>query len=317
MSNNSSSKEISIWKNGYTFALFLLFVNGLLLIYIGTQLPEGSLWNEILVGSGIAMAPSAVVAQLFRIFLFKEVQYELTYPVLDEIRARLGPQIMEQLRFTIQDYRDEIALLRSMRDAGVIRPYKHREVALRDFASAIDAETNEIMVIGSSLKGLLQQKEYEVIADKLRFKISKGAVTVRFLLTHPVVADLRARQEGRRFTEIGTEIINSLRTLQEWGVPPENVRLYKGTPTCFAIKTRTKMFLNPYPYGAVAYDSPCLIVETSEEHPSYFYEAFDKSHFRAWDTDVATKIFSYEQTIHELQSKLTTYADLVAKMLEA
>lgn len=317
MLDNPSSKEVSIWKNGYTFALLLLFIIGLLLIYIGTQQSGGSLWNEMLVGTGITMAPSAIVAQLFRVFLFKEVQYELTHPILEEIRTRLGLQITEQLKNTVKEYRDEIGILRSIRDAGVIRPYKHREVALREFASAIDSETHEIMIVGSSLKGLLQQKEYEEIADKLRFKINKGGVTVKFLLTHPVVADLRARQEGRGFTEIGTEIINSLRKLQEWKALPENVRLYKGTPTCFAIKTRAKMFLNPYPYGAVAYDSPCLVVETSEEHPSYFYEAFDKSHFRSWDTDVATKIFDYDQTIHELQNKLTAYAKLVSEMLTA
>src|SRR5262245_3844919 len=218
-------------------------------------MPDSST-RDIFIGIGITFAPSAVVAQLFRVFLFKEVKYELTHPIIEEVRERLGPQVSEQLRDLTNKYRHEIDTLRLLRDSGVMRPHRQRELGLKEFASAIDSETNEIIVIGSSLKGLLLQKEYEVIADKLKFKINKGAVAVKFLLTHPVVADLRARQENRAFGEIGKEIVNSLLTLKQWNVPAENVRLYKGTPTCFAIKTQHMMFLNPYPYMAVAFDSP-------------------------------------------------------------
>ena len=214
----------------------------------------------------------------------------------------------------IEEYRKEIAILCALSDAGVIRPYRRREVALKDFASAIDSETNEITVVGSSLKGLLQMAEYKEIADKLKFKI-QNKVCVKFLLTHPVVADLRAGQEARKFTDIGKEIIASLRILKSWNVPPEHTRLYKGTPTCFAVKTRDAMFLNPYPYGANSYDSPCLIVKTSEARPSYFYDAFDQSHFRAWDTDMAEYVKSYEETIDALMGKLNGYAETVSKML--
>lgn len=317
MRGNLKGAEQSTWRNGYTFALVMLFVVGLLLIYIGaSSFQNGSAWNVILIGTGTAMAPSAIVAQLFRVFLFKEVKYELTHPILDDLRERLGPEIRGQVMQMLDSYREEIVTLRSLKDAGLIKPHRHRDTAIREFATAIDAETSEIMVIGSSLKGVLQREEYREVAAKLRFKVERGGVRVKFLLTHPVVADLRAGQEARRSTEIGKEIVDSLRILQEWKVPPEDVRLYKGTPTCFAIKTASQMLLNPYPYGAVAFDSPCLIVGTSDDHPGYFYDAFDKSHFGAWDTNVATKIFSYDQAIHELESKLSAYAAQVAAMLE-
>lgn len=318
MSNNNKPAEASVWRTGYYFALLLLVLFGSSLIVIGAALfPQGTLPNVALIGIGMSMAPAAVVAALFRVFLFKEVQYQLTYPVINEIKERLGPEIRDQVKHMIEEYREEIATLRALRDAGVIRPYRRREMALKDFASAIDAETSEIMIVGSSLKGLLQKDEYKEIADKLRFKIDRGGVRVKFLLTHPVVADLRAGQEARRSGEIGAEIVESLLILKGWKVPTENVRLYKGTPTCFAIKTGRRMLLNPYPYGAVAYDSPCLIVETTEDHPSYFYDEFAKSHFGAWDTNVATRVFDYEETVRELQSKLATYADMVSKVLQA
>jgi hypothetical protein len=203
-------------------------------------------------------------------FLFREVKYELSHPIVQEIRQRLASELTTQMKEVTEKYRVEIETLKLLREAGVIRPYRQREIALRHFASAIDAETNEIIIIGSSLRGLLQQDEYHDIAEKLKFKIHKGGVAVKFLLTHPVVSDLRARQENRGFTEIGKETVSSLLILKQWNVPHENVRLYRGTPTCFAIKTKGQMFLNPYPYMAVAFDSPCLIVETSEDHPSYF-----------------------------------------------
>jgi hypothetical protein len=74
------------------------------------------------------------------------------------------------------------------------------------------------------------------------------------------------------------------------------------------------MLLNPYPYGEVAYDSPCLIVETSEDNPSYFYHEFDKSHFAAWDTKVAVHISDYNQTISQLQRDLGKYAETISEI---
>lgn len=317
MLKESSSTEASVWRTGYFFALVVLVAFGVSLIVIGAGLfSRGSLANVILVGSGISMAPAAIVAALFRAFLFKEVQYQLTQPVINEVKERLGPEIRDQVSNMIEEYREEITTLRALKDAGIIRPYPRREMALNDFASAIDAEKSEIMVVGSSLKGLLQMDRFKEIAQKLSFKIERTNVHVRFLLTHPVVADLRAGQEARVFTDIGREIIESLRILKKWNVPPEDVRLYKGTPTCFAIKTTHKMLFNPYPYGAVAYDSPCLIIETTADHPSYFYDAFDSYHFRAWDTNLAEHIQDYDATIHRLESNLNKYAAMVSQMVE-
>ncbi len=286
--------------------------------------PQGTLGAVVLVGVGVSLGPAAVVGVLFRVFLFGEVQHQLTQPVIDEVKDRLGPEIREQVttmvgeyRGIIAGYREEIEGLQAIKDAGVVRPYRSRMAALRDFAAAIDAETTEISVVGSSLKGLLQKDEYNPIADKLRLKIGQGNVRVKFLLTHPVIADLRAEQEARQFTEIGKEIILTLRTLRQWGVPPENVRLYRGTPTCFAIKTARRMLLNPYPYGSVAYESPCLIVETSEDHPSYFYTKFNESHFGAGDTSVVAQIQDYDRTIKELETNLAVYAKMVGDLLKA
>jgi hypothetical protein len=311
------SAELNVWKGGYAFALVLLFFTGVLLIALGVvSFPDGSFWNVFLVNTGVAMAPAAIVSQLFRVFLFEEVRYELTHPVLNEVRDRLGPEIHVEIDKMMAQYREEIGILRALNDAGVIHPYRSRESAIRDFATAIDEEQREIMVIGSSLKGLLKKDNYKLIAEKLKFKQKSAGVPVKFLLTHPMVADLRAGQEGRRSSDIGLEIIASLETLRDWGMPESNVRLYCGTPTCFAIKTEKKMLLNPYPYGGVAYDSPCLIVEFAEEKSSYFYRAFNTAHFGAWDTNFSVIIRDYDEKIAQLRKNLANYANAIAQIKE-
>lgn len=304
-----SQSEDSVWRTGYVFALLSLFLLGLTFIVIGAGLyPQGSFFNVLFVGAGIAMAPAAVVAGLFRVFLFKEVQHQLTQPVVESIREVFQGEVEEQVGEILSDYRAEIENFGAFREAGLVRSYRRRRDALEAFTRDLEFEETEIMVVGSSLKGLLMHEDYEKFSKILRRKIEDTSVRVKFLLTHPVFADQRAFQEGRVFTEIGKEILDALGLLQEWGQPVKLVRLYRGTPTCFAIKTRRKMVLNPYPYKSVAFDSPCLIVEAGAGGACYFFNAFDRYHFGAWDTAVAQRLEDYPATIRELEGKLEDYA---------
>lgn len=234
-----------------------------------------------------------------------------------DMKEIIPPQIRDQISDTLRRYAEEIELLKSVRHAGIIGLYKRREVALKAFARYIDEEPSEIMVVGSSLKGLLQKEEYRDIAAKLRFK--QGLIKVKYLLTHPIVADFRASQENRRPTEIGLEIVKSLETLRDWGVDCSNVRLYLGTPTSFAIKTTRQMLINPYPYISVSFDSPCLLLEYSPdsgaERPGYFFDEFNSRHFGAWDTDLAVHIQNYDKAIPYYYEKLNEYSDRVADLI--
>jgi hypothetical protein len=142
---------------------------------------------------------------------------------------------------------------------------------------------------------------------------------VKFLLTHPIVADFRSSQENRRPTEIGVEIIRSLETLKGWGTDAGNVRLYLGTPTCFAIKTTRQMLINPYPYISVSYDSPCLLLEYSPEsgadRPSYFFDEFNARHFGAWDTELAVHVDDYDRVIGQCREMLSSWSKSVDELI--
>lgn len=220
--------------------------------------------------------------------------------------------IVDKFEIMLRRYSNEIDLLKAIRDAGIMGVSRRRSTGVELFKSAIDEEEKEIMVIGSSLKGLLQNREYEEFRNKLKFKTGLDNCHVRFLLTHPIFADFRARQEHREMGHIGQEIITSLKILRDWKLDPRNVKLYLGTPTAFAIKTSHQMLINPYPYRAQAYESPCLIVRSDRDSDPgrsyYFYEHFNDAHFGAWDTNLAVEIEDFNKAITEFEKQLENYA---------
>jgi hypothetical protein len=251
---------------------------------------------------------------------FQEVKHFLSKS--EDMRAVVPGFVRDSMSEILQKYSQEIELLQSIRQAGIIGVYKRREAAIKAFSKYIDAETTEIVIIGSSLKGLLQKSEYSEFAAKIRFKIEQKFAKVKFLLTHPILADFRANQEQRRPTEIGDEIIKTLDVLKSWNVPPEDIKLYLGTPTCFAIKTTTKMLINPYPYSSKSYDSPCLILEfypaAGAQNQYYFYDEFKTSHFEAWDSEMAVNIKNQDidHVISLFRDSLKEYSVMVNEMIK-
>jgi hypothetical protein len=65
----------------------------------------------------------------------------------------------------------------------------------------------------------------------------------------------------------------------------------QASPTVFAIATRERMLLNPYPYGAEAHRSFALIVKRVHQEPNDhdslhrdIFEQYEQRHFRRpWD----------------------------------
>ena len=230
----------------------------------------------------------------------------------EDYKETIPPLIKDKLEGIFNSYSNEIGLLKSVKFAGVTGIFKRRETAIKAFSRALDEENKEIIIIGSSLKGLLQKEEYSEIREKIKFKTQNAHVTVKYLLTHPIVADFRASQENRSAGQIGQEIVDSLIILRDWRIKPENVRLYLGTPTCFAIKTSRQMLINPYPYISVSFDSPCLhleyALERGSESPGYFFDEFNSRHFSAWESDLSVHIQDFSRTIEHIVNNLSNYS---------
>ncbi len=271
--------------------VYLLFSTfGLALVGLGayTRFLENLSWlPELCIAAGVAIAAPGVLSYLYRKYMLEDIKLELQRPA-QEFKETAVALIEGGINQILSGYRVELDLLKASQDAGLYGVYISRAEAIQAFIPFIEDEKHEIVIIGSSLKGLLQEYEieYENARAALRRKKEEG-VRFRVLLTHPVVADLRARQEDRNFKDIGKEILASLETLTiTWKVPADNIRLYLGTPTCFGIKTAKGMLLNTYPYMKEAYASPCLVVNK----PGYMYEHFLSSHFRAWSSAMALPI---------------------------
>lgn len=310
-------------KRRYQRLIFLLFCFiGGLLIALGaySRWKAGQSWvPELCLGFGVAIGTPGFLTYLYRRYLFDDIKAEMTKPtrefkedalkIVSDVAneaVRVANQtfinLQDATKHVVEGYESEVELLQAIRGAGVYGVYRTRSEALTAFRDFIKNEKQEIVVIGSSLRGLLQERDPEYAgAREALLERRRGDVKMRFLLTHPKIADLRARQEGRPFRAIGGEIIKSLHVLlHDWQVTSDDVKLYEGTPTCFGIKTASAMLLNFYPYMQESLASPCLIVTKG-----YFYDAFDKSHFRAWRSEIAQDV---PVNLAQLEAKLDEYA---------
>lgn len=291
-----------------------LMVLGLILIGLGAYsrvLNKESWLPELCIAAGVATTAPGVLSYLYRRYMLEEIKLEMQQPA-ERFKEAAIEMVREALDEITSEYRAELDLLKSAHDAKLAGIYVSRAAALQAFLPFIEEERNEIIVAGSSLRGLLQEDdaEYANARDLLKRKVKAG-VRVRFLLTHPMIADLRAKQEGRNPTDIGKEIVDSLETLTggDWKVDEGSIKLYMGTPTCFGIKTSMAALLNPYPFMREAFASPCLIVRKG----GYFYESFHVSHFRAWTSALA---LSAPAELSDLRQELKSYADAVQQLTE-
>jgi hypothetical protein len=265
---------------------------------------------ELCIALGVAIAAPGILSYLYRKYMLEEIKLEIQRPA-QEFKETAITMVDAALSHVVSCYRAELNLLTSASQAGLLSVHQSRKAAVQAFLPYIEDEKNEILIVGSSLKGLLQEEdnEYQNARTLLDRKLKQN-IRVRFLMTHPIVADLRARQENRKFTDIGTEIVDSLNILKDkLGVPTTSIKLYLGTPTCFGVKTSNAMLLNTYPYGREAFASPCFIVRKG----GYFYEHFDSDHFRAWISAMALPV---PASVDDLRKKLEEFADQIRSLIE-
>lgn len=311
LDNRPSSKGRADGSQKLVYVLLLSF--GLVLIGLGAyvRLAEGHSWlPEVCIAAGVAIAAPGILSYLYRRYMLEDIKLELQRPA-QEFKATAEQMIGEAVDDVTSLYRNELDLLKACQHGGIHGVYISRADALQAFLPFIEDERHEIVLVGSSLKGLLQEfeVEYEHARTLLQRKKVEG-VSIRVLLTHPSVADLRAKQEDRNFKAIGVEIIKSLKTLiEDWMVDRGNIKLYLGTPTCFGIKTTRAMLLNTYPYMKEAYASPCLVVRK----PGYFYEHFLSSHFRAWSSAMALPV---PDDLDKMAQQFEEYANRVQDLMQ-
>ncbi len=252
--------------------------------------------REFVLGLGIALIPAGIIGLIHRVFFF------------DELRTEVDDILRSSLNETLKT--DLLPFLES----GIVRLSRDRNELLGSFKDYIARETKEVIIIGSSLKGILDpDEEIEAkkdFADLIRRKMDAG-VDFKFLLTHPALAFLREDAEGRAAGDIKQEIIKALRYLTRdrtseekrlpgLGTPHSSIKLYKGTPTIFSIITSDSLFMNPYTYQSNAYESFCL--EVKRVGPGDLFSRFMNDHFhKPWKNEPRTTETLSEEKLATLE----------------
>jgi hypothetical protein len=194
----------------------------------------------------------------------------------------------EVRRVTSQPFEDTV-LLSQVRGSGIEGIFRDRANVLERIIPVLEEENREIVIVGSSLKGLIGVGYNAVGEDQRVRDILVNAlernVPINILMTNPMVAHHRSQQEGRLDGDIEAEILENLMYLTKLKYNNPNIaekltiKLYNGTPTIFMLCTPSLMMINPYPYYSTAYGSFSFIIRGGSD----LYRGYFGSHYqRAW-----------------------------------
>lgn len=290
MNDNNHNNEIKKSKYRY-LVIFLSLLIGGLLMYLGSLDKPDTFKSVLFLTFGTTFCSSAIIGTIMIIAGFADLK-ENAIELSEIFGKKLGMHCADRFK-----------LVQSASVVGLTNVYKTREEALKveNFYAYLKQETDCIFILGSSLKGVLQDRHNKHILGLLETKIKTNNTEVIFMLTHPLFADFRAAQEHRNPKDIGLEVIKSLKIIKKLkDANKENeelvsVYLYRGTPTSFGIRTSTRMLINAYPYGKQAYEAPC--VEFSSETAGY--NSYNATHFQ---TQIAGKIDHFDMTDDSFRS---------------
>ena len=219
-----------------------------------------------------------------------------------EPSLRVDPRTLEAAEFR------EIAVQflghNNLHAAGLRDVFESRRRFLFRMREEIEAEGKRLVIIGSSLKGLIgvgggfageENLVRIAIIDAL-----KRNVGVSILMTNPEVAHHRSLQEGREKGEIEKEIIENLiyflkERLQCHEVNQNiAVKLYNGTPTVFLFCTSRTLLFNPYTFYSKGYESFCFLADASTK----LFEHYHQNHYlAAWNDKQMTEEISNEAEV--------------------
>ena len=214
----------------------------------------------------------------------------------------VGPDFARDVQGYLRDIKQDVGELKEQQglshfysEFGLESIYRNRLNAVENsIFSRMEKETKQIDIVGSTIFGLrghdlvTPQRVIDLLKNKLA---TINNFRIRILLTHFEYLTFRQEQEKpikrpERF-RINDDAIQGIKALEEAELT-NNVKFYKGAPTCFTIvcHNESKMLLNPYPYEHEAYRSWCIVVR---DVPEGIYREFLDSHIdRPWSNSSLT-----------------------------
>lgn len=233
-------------------------------------------------GLGIALFPAGIF------IILSEYNYSTRLKI--KIEDALNSSTTS-LSNSIEGLEDAIEYLNKSKTLGVVMVYKNREEGLGKFLDHLETYVNnptltnkKVVFVGSSLKGVLETKDFgEKISKLLSDSVKvENKTDFNFLLTHPSYSMFREIQEDRAEGDIAKEILHAIAWLEHRKVPKENIKVYKGTPTCFMMASTETMLINPYPYEVEAYNCFCLEAINNKKPDSIYRSFFENHYLKPW-----------------------------------
>lgn len=252
--------------------------------------------GTILFSLGTAIGPVAIIGLIYE-YLLKDSLREAALRSYSEFSETAFQNTLLDLSKHKQSLEELIKRLLHIGNVGLVGVFPERRYAFAYIEEAIATEEKEIIIVGTSFRGLFWPTPGE---EKIMFllseKIKSNLCNVKFILTHPAFAHLRQSLEAvqrRDNFHIAQEILETVKILRDAGVPHQNIRFVKGTPTIFGFMTSKMMLLNPYPLQLQAYSSLTFLIDSiNGENP--VYRAFERAHFRGvWDGNNVDSIEGY------------------------
>lgn len=262
-----------------------LFLGATLLITSFFLPASNSRIMALFLGLGIAFFPAGIFTILSDLNYSRRTSHQIG-KALESSTYTLTNSI-DGLKYAID-------FLKKSRSLGITMGFKNREEALTKFMQHLENYVSnpaipdkKFIFVGSSIKGLIGPKDF---GDRLRRLIRENepgdaGTKFSFLLTHPAYSRYREIQENRAEGDIAKEILHAISWLAHQGIRSENVKVYKGTPTCFLMASTEKMLINPYPYELEAYKCFSLEVENNGESDSIYRSYFENHFNKPWTGD--------------------------------
>ena len=278
-----TNKKLANLLPGSLSVNIFLVIFSLIFIGLAFYFNINNVGVSILIGLGSAMFLAGFLGIVNLKILANEIAKVTSQPILDTILYN------KLINFGIRDI------------------FRDRASSLENITSEIDIEGKELIISGSSLKGLIgvgliTSGRALSIREAILHALMRN-VKVNILMTNPEVAHHRSTQEGRRDGDIEAEILENILyfvKLRKDDIYAKNnltVKLYNGTPTIFMLSTSNLMLLNPYPYYSTAYSSFSFHIKGN----SLIYNTYYYAHYSsAWEDDRLSTTISNE---HEIAKK--------------
>jgi len=236
----------------------------------------------VFLGIGITLFPAGIFIILSDINYSNRTKLQIETALNSSTKA---------LTSSVDNLKVAIAFLNKSNSLGISMGYKNREEGLDKFLQHLESyvgnpaiRKKEFLFVGSSLKGLLETKNFGERISKMieESNNSDEGTKFYFLLTHPAYSRYREVQEDRAPGDIAKEILHAISWLAHRNIPKENVKVYKGTPTCFLMASTERMLINPYPYEIEAYKCFCLEVINNDSAESIYKSYLENHFYKPW-----------------------------------